>query len=295
MRFVDKCPICSNNKFRPYLSTTDYTTTGEIFNIQECLQCSFLVTSPTPEPADLDRYYKSANYISHSTKSTSPIDILYKAARSFTLRWKLNLVNQQTSTTQQRYLLDYGCGTGQFLKKCIDNGWKTNGIEPAEAARQEATRITGMPISSAIKEKHPAHYDIITLWHVLEHIPDLNPTIDTLRHSLKKDGKLIFAVPNPNSWDANHYKSSWAAYDVPRHLWHFSKTNMALLLKKHDLRIQSYVPMKLDSFYISLLSENYKSPAANFKFLRALHNGLKSNLKAIKTREYSSLTYIISK
>jgi 2-polyprenyl-3-methyl-5-hydroxy-6-metoxy-1,4-benzoquinol methylase len=192
-------------------------------------------------------------------------------------------------------LLDYGCGTGQFLKKCVDNGWKIDGIEPSPVARQEATRITGATISSNIEKNQPNTYDIITLWHVLEHIADLNPTIDILRHALKEDGKLIFAVPNPNSWDANHYKNFWAAYDVPRHLWHFSKTNMALLLKKHDLRIKSYVPMKLDSFYISLLSEKHQSPTSNFRFLRAFHNGLKSNLKAIKTREYSSLTYIITK
>lgn len=296
MKEVLICPVCNTKEFRPFLKCKDYTVSRETFQIMQCLKCHFLFTSPFPDNDTLGTYYLSDSYASHAAQATTIQDKIYNLARTITLRWKLGLVNQHHDHISEKSILDFGCGTGQFLETCQSNGWQIQGIEPSDVARPQAEEITHTKIASIPQEIPPgSQYHAITLWHVLEHIPTLNDTIQSLRRSMHSSGRLYLAVPNHQSWDAGHYKETWAAYDVPRHLWHFTQTNMAQLLKNHSLEIEKIIPMRLDAFYVSLLSEKYKKTNAIAAPFKALINGLRSNLIARKTVNFSSLIYIARK
>lgn len=168
----------------------------------------------------------------------------------------------------------------------------SKGVEPTENARLQAQQITGLPIASSIEEIKGS-FSVITLWHVLEHVLDINNTIDTLVSRLDQTGTIFIAVPNYKSMDSTHYKQNWAAYDVPRHLWHFSQTTMTNLLKQHGLKIKTIEPMKLDAYYVSLLSEKYKAGKTGvYQYINAIKTARKSNSLAKRTKEYSSLIYI---
>jgi 2-polyprenyl-3-methyl-5-hydroxy-6-metoxy-1,4-benzoquinol methylase len=211
------------------------------------------------------------------------------------LSWKLRIINKQSRKSGKSFLLDYGCGTGQFLQKCQADGWHIQGVEPSEHARSLSSRLTQTSIAPNLDNPAARTFEIITLWHVLEHIPDLNETLQSLRTALTDSGTMFIAVPNHNSWDAKHYKQYWAGYDVPRHIWHFTQSNMKSLLKRHDLRIINTLPMKLDAFYVSLLSEKYQRKPQATMFIKAIINGIRSNYFAHKQNEYSSLIYIVKK
>lgn len=252
-----------------------------------------MVTSPQPEADKLSRYYQSDKYISHSGKSNNLINSIYLLARKISLRWKQNLISNQKDKGS---ILDVGCGTGEFLNKMKSSGWKVSGIEPIETPRKKAEQILNQSINESL-ENTTGEFDIITLWHVLEHLPKLNESIQKVHKLLKPDGLLIIAVPNYNSQDAKTYKQFWAAYDTPRHLWHFNKGSMSRLLEKYNFILEKILPMKLDSYYVSLLSEKYKlnGQIGLEGLVNALINGLSSNHKAKKSGEYSSLIYIAKK
>ncbi len=296
MRNISICPICYGNKFTPFLTCEDFTVTHETFTIIRCSQCAFLVTSPTPDLDHLGHYYKSDAYISHAANASTVEEKLYRLARSFTLSWKLRLISKRLPGSSPSTILDYGCGTGQFLRKCQTKGWKIQGIEPSEHARQQSAALTQTQIPAVLDLAKHSGFDVITLWHVLEHVVDLNETIQNLKLALTDAGTMFIAVPNPNCWDAAHYRHYWAGYDLPRHLWHFSQSNMATLMKNNGLRIIRTQPMKLDAFYISLLSEKYQKQRTSLEILiAALVNGFKSNHFATKQNDYSSLIYIVQK
>jgi 2-polyprenyl-3-methyl-5-hydroxy-6-metoxy-1,4-benzoquinol methylase len=289
---LEKCELCDNEEFKPLLQTTDYSTTHEPFAIIQCRNCGFLQTSPIPDEQDIEKYYQTTNYISHRDKPTGLIEIVYLQARKFTLRWKLSILQRLTT---KKHILDYGCGTGEFLKYCLSHGYTGFGYEPTASAALLATTKTERVIASNHKQLTDS-FGIITLWHVLEHVHQLNETIGFLKSRLDKDGTMFIAVPNHNSADASHYKQYWAAYDVPRHLWHFDQKTMKKLVEKHSLQIEQTIPMKLDPYYISLISEQYKT---NQKFtlssiIKAIKNAWTSNSQARKTGEYSSLIYVIT-
>lgn len=287
---VTKCPICSGQEFKTVLLVKDHTVSGKLFSIKKCLQCGFHLTSPRPATDDLGDYYKSENYISHTGTARSITDRIYLKARTYTLRWKQNLIRRYTD---EKTLLDYGCGTGEFLAFCKSNNWKITGVEPSPLANQQASKITGTEVYKSIALVD-YEVSVITLWHVLEHVPDLNETLTKLKSRLKENGTMFIAVPNLNSWDAQHYDEDWAAYDTPRHLWHFGKSQMTKLLHNHQLKLENIIPMKLDPFYISLLSEKYRTAHNGLPALtRAFYTGLRSNYEARKTGEYSSLIYIV--
>jgi hypothetical protein len=289
------CPICQSDSFTHLLKVTDYTVSRETFDILRCTKCSFLLTDPIPN--NLGKYYESTNYISHSDQTTSITDALYKVARTITLKWKTNLIqyyNHQPTKT----LLDYGCGTGAFLSEAQKYGWKINGVEPAAQPRAAASMTTQTAIASSIQELPADQYSVVTLWHVIEHVEQLHETMTALTEKLQHNGTIFIAVPNHNSADAKKYREHWAAYDTPRHLWHFSKSTMIELMKQHGLTPYKIVPMKLDAFYVSILSEQYKSSKATAGFTELMNGmltGLKSNLSAIRNQEYSSLIYIARK
>ncbi|MEJ1236828.1 class I SAM-dependent methyltransferase [Chryseolinea sp. T2] len=289
------CPICHANSFTPFLKVKDHTVSQETFEVLKCNKCSFLLTHPIP--ADLGKYYESVNYISHSNQTTTITDALYKIARGITLKWKTNLITEYNSLPTKT-LLDYGCGTGAFLTHAKKYGWDINGVEPAHQPREIATSSTKVKITPSIQELPSKQYSVITLWHVIEHVHQLHETLNELTSRLENNGTIFIAVPNHSSKDAQKYREHWAAYDTPRHLWHFSKSTMLDLLKQHGLTPYKIVPMKLDALYVSILSEQYKASrksAGVRELIRGIISGLQSNLAAIRNKEYSSLIYIARK
>ena len=295
MQYLSVCPVCRQEaNFSAFLSCKDYTVSNETFHLAQCRSCGFVATNPRPNDGDLPRYYESPAYISHSDISTNLIDKVYKVSRTFTLKWKYDLVHRHT-VGKTSSILDFGCGTGAFLQECLKHKMVVAGVEPAKSARALATENTKTKIRSDLEEI-AGSFDAITLWHVLEHVSDLNGTIEKLKNLLAENGTMFIAVPNLNSNDAKVYGEHWAAYDVPRHLWHFSQNSMNKLLERHQLKLRKVLPMRLDAFYVSLLSEKYKRGEKGISNMtRAIIQGLKSNLNATRTLEYSSLIYIVRK
>ncbi|ELR70668.1 SAM-dependent methyltransferase [Fulvivirga imtechensis AK7] len=288
---VDNCPLCNGGHFNDYIVCEDFTVSHEKFTITQCDQCHLLLTNPRPTAETISSYYQSENYISHQNKSTNPINLIYKIARHFTIKSKIRLLKRLTTTGK---VLDVGCGTGHFLKACQKEGWQAMGVEPDPTARAIASDKTGIQITNTLF-KLETTFDIITLWHVLEHVSDLTSYLTKLYDLLDNNGTIIVAVPNYRSFDAQHYKEYWAGYDVPRHLYHFDQDAMLRLMAKHQLKVREIVPMKLDAYYVSMLSEGYKRPGLK-KYVNSFITGWKSNIYAKKNnKNYSSLIYIITK
>jgi len=270
----------------PLMSCIDYTVSKESYELLMNPTYQMMVTLPVP--SDLDNYYKSEDYISHSNANKSVFDKLYQGVRKYTLQKKLTLINSFDAPDKK--LLDIGAGTGDFLATCKIKGWNVFGVEPSKEARiiSESNGVKSVTDLTLLKEEN---FDVITLWHVLEHVENLLEYIEILKSKLKPKGVLIIAVPNYNSFDANYYKEYWAAFDVPRHLWHFSQESIRKLFSQVFMKVEKTIPMKFDSYYVSMLSEKYKS--GRNKFLKAFYIGFLSNLKAKTTSEYSSLIYVI--
>ncbi len=294
MKQPPPCPLCLGLTFKPYLTAEDHTVSHETFTVIQCTNCKFLLTYPVPPR--LSDYYLSDGYISHADRASTVIACLYKIVRQFTLRWKHSLINKYYSGPSKK-LLDYGCGTGTFLEYSNQNGWSATGIEPSPVARKIAAQVSETNVVASLDETGIADYDVITLWHVLEHVSDLNETLQLLHSKLSNAGMMFIAVPNYRSPDAMRYKQLWAAYDVPRHLWHFSQDTMQRLLTAHGFILHATVPLKLDAFYVCILSEQYKrrGKTGPLTFFKGIINGLKSNWSAIKYKDYSSLIYIVRK
>lgn len=279
------------NDSTTFLKVKDHSVSGEEFQLIQNKTYGFLETSPQPEAKRLSDYYKTEDYISHTDSKRNLFEKVYHLVRSISLKKKLKLINSFQSL--ENNLLDVGCGTGDFLQVAQQNNWNISGIEPNEQARQIANRKTNnsvFNINDLGKFKNHS-FDLITLWHVLEHLPNIEQQVLTLKTLLKENGTLIVAVPNHKSNDAKHYKNFWAAYDVPRHLWHFNQDSISKLFALQNMQVVKTKPMKFDAYYVSLLSEKYKSGSMNL--FKAFWIGLRSNMKAKRSGEYSSLIYII--
>nr|WP_262908666.1 class I SAM-dependent methyltransferase [Hymenobacter translucens] len=272
----------------------DKSVSKESFAIAQCVACSFQFTNPRPGVADIGRYYESEEYVSHNSGAGGVINQAYRVARFFTMRRKVALLNKLAP--RKGRVLDYGCGTGHFLAASKSNGWHVAGVEPSARASTEATRRVGQPIGNdSLAKFEKGTFDAVTLWHVLEHVHTLNETLRELIALLKPDGVLIIAVPNVESLDAQHYRQDWAAYDVPRHLYHFSPKTMTLLLKKHKLAVRAQLPMPLDAYYVSMLSEKHRAERGG-GLLTVLKAGYHSNRYAAQhENQYSSLIYVATK
>lgn len=288
---VDTCPVCGSGLNSNFLICKDSSVSQESFAIVECKKCHFKYTSPRPTKELISKYYESDQYISHNNSNKSIIDNAYYLVRKITIQNKLRLVN--STGDQEKKILDIGCGTGTFLGECKKNGWQVYGTEPNDKARATAIELTRGKIEKDFQNCFEGEtFNTITLWHVLEHIHLLNETITKIKKIMEPNGTLIIAVPNCDSYDANYFKENWAAYDVPRHLYHFSTETMKLLLQKHKLKIESIIPMKWDSYYISLLST--KNVEGNIDLVKGLKHGYASNQWAKENNNsYSSLTYLI--
>lgn len=287
-------PYSSKERLKPFLKCIDYTVSRETFELFMDPETELLVTFPRPSEKDLPAYYESDAYISHTDSTKSLMDKVYQMIKSYSMKRKLKLIN--SSSSQKGKILDVGCGTGDFLEVCQADEWKVTGIEPslkATALAENKIAPKGRLFNdiSEIKKEEYDSFDVITMWHVLEHVPNLLEYIDLLKKLLKKDGCLIIAVPNYKSYDAEFYKEFWAAYDVPRHLWHFSQKSIHRIFSAKNFEVVKTDPLIFDSFYVSLLSEKYKYGSSNM--IRAFKTGLMSNLKARGTGNYSSLIYLI--
>ncbi|KAF2514107.1 class I SAM-dependent methyltransferase [Flavobacterium zhairuonense] len=271
-----------------FLTVKDHSVSKEIFDLYYDENLDMLITSPQPDLENLGRYYESEDYISHTDNKRSVFEKAYHFVKSIALKNKLNLINSEQS--QKGKILDIGAGTGDFVLTAKNDGWNVIGIEPSDRAKNIAKQ-KGISFVEETASLENNSFDVITMWHVLEHVPNLENQIQELKRLLKPTGTLIVAVPNFKSFDAKHYGEFWAAFDVPIHFWHFSKKAIQLLFEKVDMKLEKVLPMKFDSFYVSLLSEKYKTGKMNF--ITAFFVGLKSNLKASSTKEYSSHIYVL--
>jgi len=270
----------------------DHSVSGEEFQLVFDEVLEMYKTEPQPSLDKLPSYYKSEDYISHTDTKRNFFEKIYHWVRSYMLSKKMMLVSQHTKSDSKK-LLDIGCGTGDFLAMAQKYKWEVSGVEPDEQARKIAAEKTNIKIhNNDWLTQIPDHsFDAITMWHVLEHVPNLEEQIALLRRIIKPDGTIFIAVPNFNSHDANHYKEFWAAYDVPRHLWHFSQKSIKELFLVENMKVVKILPMKFDAYYVSLLSEKHKTGKMNF--LKGFYRGFVSNFKAISSSEYSSLIYVI--
>lgn len=293
MKNYEHCPVCKSENINFKLEARDYTVSKNLFRIYQCKECTLRFTNPIPEQEEIGYYYQSEEYISHSNTSKGFINRIYQIVRGITLNSKRKTV-QKESGLKNGKILDVGCGTGEFLNKMKESGWETQGIEPDDNARAMAIKNHGLKIDKpdAFFDLAEGEYDVISMWHVLEHVHKLDEYIENLYRLLKPGGTLIIAVPNYQSYDAKHYRTTWAAYDVPRHLYHFSVKAIEHLVGRFKFRVNNIRIMPFDSFYVSMLSEGYKEgfmPVGIFI-------GFLSWISAIfNSKKCSSLIYIIRK
>ena len=288
------CPCCNGVDISKVLSAADHTVSNETFEIWQCNVCTARFTQNVPDKNEIEKYYKSENYISHSDTKQGFINSLYHFVRKRTLNGKRKLVEKYTKVSIGK-ILDIGAGTGAFLQVMQKSEWDVTGFEPDETARENAKKLYGLSLqpSEELFNLKAETFDAITLWHVLEHVHELHEYMDQLKKLLKLTGCLFIAIPNYACYDEKIYKEFWAGYDVPRHLYHFSPTSITQLLLQHGLQLKEIKPMWYDSFYVSMLSEKYKTGKNNF--LNACWNGYVSNWKALFNKERcSSIIYIVT-
>lgn len=275
------------SKDKLILKVKDHSVSGEVFELWLDEQFEILVTHPQPSLEKLPSYYESEDYISHTDGRRTVFEKLYHFIKGIALKKKLNLIN---SLSTKGSILDIGAGTGEFLLTCKNEGWHVTGIEPSERAKQSALQ-KGIGMEESLANLSDHSFDVITMWHVLEHVPNLDQQLNELKRLLKPNGVLLVAVPNYKSYDAKEYQEYWAAYDVPIHLWHFSKNAISKLFALQSMKLVQVLPMKFDSFYVALLSEKYKNGKMNF--FKAFYIGLRSNWFGNRNKEYSSHIYVL--
>ncbi len=290
-----RCPVCTGDKIEYRLTAQDHTVSRETFEIWECNGCTARFTMDVPPAEAIGKYYQSTEYISHSNTKKGIINTMYHWVRNFTLVSKRRLVRKFTDR-HTGVLLDIGAGTGAFSNVMQKGGWHVTAMEPDETARQNARSQYQLELKlpGELYDQPAGHFDAITLWHVLEHVHDLHGYFDTFHRILKDQGTLFIAVPNYTSHDADIYREYWAAYDVPRHLYHFSPQSIDILAEQHGMQVVAYKRMWFDSFYVSMLSEQYRNGYNNI--ITAFWNGCLSNWEAFKdAARCSSVIYVIRK
>lgn len=290
-----QCPACGSSQITQVLKAIDYTVSNEQFDIWHCQQCTMRFTQNVATLEHIGKYYQSTAYVSHSDTQEGLINQLYHRVRNFTLRQKQRLL-QKITGLKKGCLLDVGAGTGAFAHTMQQAGWTVTGLEPDDTARRVALDKYQLSLNTpeSLYQLTAASFDAITLWHVLEHVHDLQGYLQQFNQLLSAKGSLIIAVPNYTSFDAHYYQAQWAAYDVPRHLYHFSPKSMQLLATKHGFKLTTHYPMWFDSVYVSMLSEQYKNGKSSF--IKALFIGLWSNLPVIgNATKCSSVIYVLKK
>jgi 2-polyprenyl-3-methyl-5-hydroxy-6-metoxy-1,4-benzoquinol methylase len=298
LELLSDCPICSSKSLDDFMELQDHSVSHGTFTISRCKKCSFLFTNPRPTEENIGMYYDSENYISHHDEETSLLSKVYNRVRKIAVKEKLSLV-EKYDPNADKSIFDVGCGTGFFLKSCSEKQWKIAGSEPDQDARKIASENTGSNIRESIFHSDFANekFTTITLWHVLEHVHKLDETLDWIQQHLLPNGTVLIAVPNPESYDASFFGPYWAAYDVPRHLYHFTRQTMSKVLQKHHFNVTNVKCMLFDSYYVSLLSNQYKYGKKNP--INSLFTGTISNIKGFsldsRNINSSSIIYIVKK
>ncbi len=285
------CPICQHTDLVSVFDVIDQLVSRDSFTLLECKKCGCRLTNGAPDIASSPQYYQSENYISHSNTSTGLINRIYQLVRKQTLRQKVKWVERSTGQSGGR-ILDVGSGTGAFVAALRKAGWQADGLEPDATARMVAQDDFGVALLDIDRlfTLPAASFDAITLWHVLEHVHGLNEYMQQFHRLLRPGGSLLIALPNHTSLDAAHFGKWWAAYDVPRHLYHFSPRSIEILSQQHRFSLRSMRPMWYDAFYIALLSHQHKT--GNSRWLASILVGLRSNLAAYRRKDRaSSLVY----
>lgn len=287
------CPLCNSKNLSHIFTSKDYYVTKTDFPIYICKDCQFKFTNNIPNIYEIGKYYKSEEYLSHNHKKKSLFDYLYFIVKNYNLKMKYNQIKKYMNDC--RMYIDYGCGTGEFLQYIKNKGFNTIGYESDEDARKFAIKQNKLLIHKPeqIHELDDNFVDVWSMWHVLEHIHDLKDFLAIMQQKITKNGYAIIAVPISNSYDAELYKKYWAAYDVPRHLYHFTEKHIVNLFQEFNFKLINTFPLKFDSYYVSLLSEKYKTGKTNY--VKGILNGYKSNTLAKKTNQYSSVTFIFQK
>jgi 2-polyprenyl-3-methyl-5-hydroxy-6-metoxy-1,4-benzoquinol methylase len=292
---IDTCPVCGNSHSELANTCIDHYATGEKFDIFRCTNCGFLFTQDFPSENNIGRYYDTKDYISHSDTNKGIVNKLYHVVRKRMMKKKADIVRTHTHSSAP-WLLDIGCGIGVFLSEMSKRGWAVKGIEKNKEAREFAHKNFGVAVSDSemLDKFEESSFGVITLWHSLEHLERLNETLKSIHKLLVENGTAFIAVPNAASEDAAYYKEMWAAYDVPRHLWHFTPETMRLLVEKNGFGIEKIYPMPFDAFYVSMLTEKYKNNKLHF--LSGAFIGLKCFFKASKNPgKSSSIIYVLKK
>jgi 2-polyprenyl-3-methyl-5-hydroxy-6-metoxy-1,4-benzoquinol methylase len=293
---LNKCPLCKSGLFLNKQEIKDHAVSKESFILCKCSKCSLLFTNPRPDAESIAPYYDFPEYFSHEDKAKNLTQLIYQKVRNYSVKKKVKLIS---GLHEKGRLLDYGCGTGALLSEAKNQGWKISGVEPNSKARTQANlKLKGKVKETLDDLAKDKKFDIITLFHVLEHIHDMKKTVKSLVKHLKSGAYMIVAVPNPESWDANKYGTYWAGWDIPRHLYHFNKAAMENFAETFDLSLVEVTPMKFDSYYVSLLSEGYLEPNQNLlsRYFKAFLSGRKSNQEAKdKPGNHSSNLYIFKK
>jgi SAM-dependent methyltransferase len=289
------CPVCSSAEIRLNLICNDHFKSREPFPLWICSVCGFSFTQDHPDEETLGNYYESDDYISHSDSSEGLVNKIYRLVRKRMLRKKRSILKNATGL-ETGIILDIGSGTGHFAAEMRSAGWDVSGIEINEKARNASVINFRLNIISPaeISSLESNSFDTITLWHVLEHFNDLSRYIYEINRLLKPGGACIIALPNINSYDACHYGQYWAAYDVPRHLWHFNPDTFGFLFEGRGFRLVNIIPLPLDVFYISILSERYKGNRLSF-ITGMLKGSYFAFLALFDKRKCSSLIYILKK
>lgn len=290
-----QCPLCRSGNITFYLGSEDYFLSSAIFNLWKCSSCSFIFTQDHPDETESAAYYDSPEYISHNDSSSGFADSLYRLVRSIMLKRKTRLA-KKSKAQGSGSILDIGSGSGYFAAAMKKEGWKVTGVEINAAIREYSAKRYGLEIypPSALFTFGNESFDCITLWHVLEHFIDVDSYAKEIHRILKSQGTCIVALPNSASYDALHYKSFWAAWDLPRHLWHFNPETFTLFCNKHGFSVRSIKLLPADVFYISWLSEKYmKTP---FSFVRGMFKALFFSIKTVvSVNRGSSLVYVLTK
>ena len=287
-----KCPWCDSDKTQIHLWVKDLFLTQETFEIHECMKCGLLFTEPRPRPEEIGKYYQSDEYYSHKENKRGFIPRIYESVKKVNLKHKVRMATKGLQTGK---MLEIGCGVGDFIQEMEQQGWDCTGIEPSNDAKAIAQKKIKAKLYEPqdISTLSDESFDLITMWHVLEHVDDIKDEIHHLQRLLKKGGRLVLALPNFKSHDAQYYKEFWAAYDVPRHLNHFCHESIINIFKTTQLKLKKTDKLIWDAYYISYMSEKYKN--RSLPLLNGVMRGLVSNCKARKNGEWSSRIYIIER
>jgi SAM-dependent methyltransferase len=288
------CLVCKKTNFETVVNSKDFCVSHEDFKVVRCTNCGFGFTENAPDVSKIGEYYEHTDYVSHTDTKEGLFFNIYHKVRSFMLGQKRTYINKHTAVNN---ILDIGAGTGYFVNHMQSHGTAVTGFEPDNDARAQAKKNFGIELEPSLEGILGRNevFDAISMWHVLEHVHDLKEYFGHFQQLIKTRGVLAIAVPNYSSFDGRFYKKFWAAYDLPKHLWHFSPDSIKLLAQSNGFdHLQSYA-MPFDPFYIALLSEGHKQSGGGGK-IRALFIGMTSFLKGFFNPEKaSSVVYVFRK